>query len=141
MAKVYELAVSPLLRVLPFVAIGVAAVGLVVGVVLGGPKGPPPAILLLLIPFIGVQAWVFMRQVYRVVVHEDGAMEWISLGGTVRVRPENVLKIGPERSGSIGFFVLTHTEGKVRFVNQITGFHEIVALIKSRNPRVELRGC
>ena len=78
---------------------------------------------------------------YRVILHDDGLVEWVALGRRVKTLPEDIREIRPEKSGSIGFFVVKHASGKVRFLNQITGFHEVLAHIKSRNPTVVLKGC
>jgi len=59
----------------------------------------------------------------------------------VRVSPEDIQEIRPDRSGGTGFFEVKYVTGKVRFINQITGFHEVLAHIKSRNSAVMLKGC
>jgi hypothetical protein len=141
MRKTYTLAVSPLVTIVPLVVLGIVSVAVPVAVALAGPKGPPPVILVLVGPILAWNWWVLLRTVYRVERHEDGALDWIALARTVTVRPEQVLRIAPDRMGQIGFLRLTHTEGSLRFVNQLTGFHEILAAIRERNPRVELVGC
>jgi hypothetical protein len=50
-------------------------------------------------------------------------------------------RVSPDRTGTIGFFTVKYVGGKVRFINQITGFHEVILHIKSRNPMVVLKGC
>jgi hypothetical protein len=141
MTKVHELELSPVIRYVPFIVLGMVSLVFLGAILFGGPKGPPPVILLILLPVFALQLWMMLTQVHRVIVHEDGTLEWVALARTIRVRPESVLKIGPDRSGAVGYFALTHTEGKIRFINQINGFHEILNLIEARNPRVELKGC
>lgn len=136
--KAYDLDMPLLMRLAPFVVLTLCTVA-------------PPAIILtsggptfLILPLLGVLGWnwwVVMTLAYRIVLHEDGTVEWVALGRSVRVRPEEIREIRPDRSGGIGFFTAIHTAGKVRFVNQITGFHDVIAHIKDRNPTVVLRGC
>ena len=142
MTKAYDLELSLAARVLPFFVLTIMTGGLVALAFTGARKGMPP---LAILPIFGIvvawQWWMMLTLAYRVIVHDDGSLEWVALARTLRLRPENILKIGPDRTGNIGFFAVTHSEGKVRFINQITGFHEILALISERNPRVEIRGC
>jgi hypothetical protein len=83
---------------------------------------------------------------YRLVappgpIHEDGAVEWVALGRRVMVAPEEIREIRPDRAGSIGFFAMKHARGKVRFIKQITGFHEVLFHVKTLNSAVVLKGC
>jgi len=55
--------------------------------------------------------------------------------------PEDVREIGPDRTGSIGLLTVKHAGAKMPFINQIIGFHELLADIKIRNPAVILKGC
>ena len=85
--------------------------------------------------------WFVLTLPYRVVIQDDGSVEWAALARKVRMLPEDIREISPDRSGNIGFFKVKHAGGKVRFINQITGFHEVILHIKSRNPTVILKGC
>lgn len=136
--KTYDLELPAVMRVLPFVVLTAGSV-ILPWLVLRDPSGPT----LLLVPLIGVVAWqwwAFLTIAHRVVIHEDGALEWVAFARRVRILPEDVVRIAPD-GGQIGLFTVRHTGGKVRFVNQITGFHEVLLHIKSRNPGVVLRGC
>jgi hypothetical protein len=77
----------------------------------------------------------------RVIIHDDGSIEWVALARRVKILPEEIREICPDRTGSIGFFVVKHAGGKIHFINQITGFHEILVHIKNRNSMVILNGC
>lgn len=129
---------SLLLRVMPFIALGLFTFGVPFLILTSG--GPISTI----IPLFAVMAWnwwVVLTLAYRVVIQDDGTVEWVALARKVRMLPEDVREISPDSMGSIGFFRVIHVGGKVRFINQITGFHEVILHIKSRNPTVILKGC
>jgi hypothetical protein len=96
------------------------------------------------IPVFAVMAWnwwVLLTLAYRVVIQDDGAVEWVALARKVKLLPEDIREICPDGRGGMGFFVVKHVGGKVKFINQITGFHEVILHIKVRNPTVILKGC
>jgi len=133
----YDLEIPLLLRLFPIVMLAFFIVGVPVILVISGPT-------FLLVPWLGIvglQWWGIATLAYRVILHDDGLVEWVALGRRVKTLPEDIREIRPEKSGSIGFFVVKHASGKVRFLNQITGFHEVLAHVKSRNPTVVLKGC
>ena len=104
-------------------------------------EGPFRFLVVFLVAMVAWQWWIILSLVYRIVIHEDGTVEWIALARKVRMRPEDVREIRPDRSGHIGFLHVEWSGRKVRFVNQITGLHEVVAHIKAHNPTVLVRGC
>jgi hypothetical protein len=135
----YDLEMPIVMRVLPFMALAAFTVGFPIAIF--QEDGPPR---LLVAPFLAILAWqwwVLLSLAHRIVIHEDGTVEWVALARRISTRPEAVQEISPDRSGSIGFFRMVHSGGKVRFLNQITGFHEVVAHIKAHNPTVILKGC
>jgi len=134
----YDLDMSIVTRVLPFVALAAFTVGLPIAIF--QEDGPPR---FLIVPFLAILAWqwwVLLSLAHRIVIDEDGTVEWIALARRVSTRPESIQEISPDHSGG-GFFRMIHSGGKVRFLNQITGFHEVVAHIKAHNPTVVLKGC
>jgi hypothetical protein len=136
--KTYNLQISPLLRIMPFMMLGFFTC--VVPFLILRSNGP----VFLLIPIFAVVAWnwwVLLRIAYCVVIRDDGSMEWVAVARRVIMKPEDAREIGPDSTGTIGFFRIKYTGGKVRFINQITGFHEVILHIKSRNPLVVLKGC
>jgi hypothetical protein len=137
---VYDLCVSPLVRVFPFVVLAVFTVGFPI-LILEAEDGPPLLFVLPFIVIIGWQWWILLTLAYRVIVHDDGSVEWVALARRVKTLPEDIREVGPDSTGSIGFFRVVHASGKVRFLNQITGFHEVIAHIKGRNSIVVLKGC
>jgi hypothetical protein len=135
----YDLEMPVLMRVLPFVALAAFTIGFPIA--LFQDDGPPRFLAVPLLAILAWQGWVLLSLAYRIVIQEDGTVEWVALARRVSTRPEAVKEISPDRSGSIGFFRMVHAGGKVRFVNQISGFHEVVAHIRAHNPTVILRGC
>jgi hypothetical protein len=103
-----------------------------------------PHAMIILLPFLAILLWnwyVLLTMAYRIDIGLDGTLEWVALARTVKMAPEEIREISPDMAGSIGFFSAKTDAAKVRFINQITGFHEVVAHIKSRNPSVVLKGC
>lgn len=137
--KSYDLDVSRLVRVVPFLGLAVFTVGM--PLTLLRDLGENAIVFLPLGGILCWQWWVLLTLAYRVVVHEDGSLEWVALARRVRMLPEDIKQIAPDSMGSIGFFAVAHTGGKVRFLNQITGFHEVLIHVKARNPQAVLRGC
>lgn len=136
--KIYNLQIALPIRVMPFIVLSILTFGAPVLILTSG--GPT----FLLVPLLAVAAWnwwVILTIAYRVVIHDDGSLEWVALARRVKVLPEKVREIGPDNSGGIGFFAVKHNDGKIRFINQITGFHEILIHIKIHNPMVTLKGC
>jgi hypothetical protein len=116
--RTYDLDVPLLVRALPFVMLGMLTFVFPILVLRDGP-------IFLLPLFLAIAAWnwwVVLTLAYRVVIHDDGIVEWVALARRVKTLPEDVQRIAPDRTGSIGFFSATHARGKVRFINQITGF-------------------
>ena len=126
------------MRVLPFVVLALMTLAFP-AIILG--SGGPIFLVIVVLAIAGWNWWVLMTLAHRIVLHDDGTVEWVALGRRVKVRPEDIREIRPDRSGGIGFFAAKCATGKVRFINQINGFHEVLAHIKSRNPTVVLKGC
>jgi hypothetical protein len=135
--RTYDLDVPLLVRILPFGVLAMLTVVVPILVIRDGAVFLLPVFLAI----AGWNWWVVMTLAYRIVIHDDGVIEWVALGRRVKTLPEDLQRIAPDRTGSIGFFTATHARGKIRFINQITGFHEVLVHIKTRNPTVALRGC
>jgi len=136
--KTYDLCLSPFFRLFPLALLTVFTVGVPVLIV---SQGAPGFVAILWLGVVAWQWYVLLTLAYRIVLHEDGSMEWVALVRRVRMRPEDVREIGPDMAGQIGFFKVGYTGGKVRFINQITGFHEVLLHIKGRQPAVIIKGC
>ena len=77
---------------------------------------------------------------YRIEVTEDHFITFVSLLGRTTVSPRDVISI-KQRTFDAGFLQLKYTGGKLRMLNQFTGFHDFVHFLKEANPGVEIRGC
>ena len=135
--RTYNLQIAPVLRILPFFVLGVFTCVVPVILLSNGPA-------FLLVPVFAVLAlnwWFLLRIAHRVIIQDDGGIEWVALARRVKMSPEDIREVGPDRTGTIGFFTVKYVGGKVRFINQITGFHEVIIHIKSRNPMVVFKGC
>jgi hypothetical protein len=135
--KTYNLHMSLLSRLIPFIFLGLFTFAVPFLILI--PDGPGFATM----PMTLVVAWywwVVLTLAYRVVIQDDGIVEWVALAKKVKMLPEDIREITPV-TGNIGFFKVRHVGGKVRFINQITGFHEVILHIKGRNPMVILKGC
>jgi hypothetical protein len=137
--KTYNLCISPLLRVVPFAFLLVFAFALPWMILTAHEL--PGLVILPAVAIMGWQWWVLLTLVHRILLHEDGSIEWVALARRVKTQPEDLREIGPDSTGSIGFFRVVHASGKIRFLNQITGFHEVLIHIKARNPTIVLKGC
>jgi hypothetical protein len=135
--RTYNLQFPFLLRMMYFVIPGVLT--FVVPVLILMSDGPT-FVLVPLFAVVTLNWWVLLRIAYRVVIHDDGSIEWVALARRVKMFPEDVREISPH-PGTIGFFSVKYVGGRVRFINQITGFHEVILHIKNRNPTVILKGC
>jgi hypothetical protein len=103
--KTFNLQISPLLRVMPFIILGVFTFGVSILILISG--GPA----FILIPLFAVVAWswsILLTLEYRIVIYDDGSLEWVALARRVRALPADVRVISPDRSGSIGFFVVKY---------------------------------
>jgi hypothetical protein len=136
--KAYDLEIPIGMRVLPFVALTVMTIA-IPAIIFS--SGAPAFLAVVVLAIASWNWWVLATLAHRIVVHEDGVVEWVALGRRVRVQPEQIQEIRPDRSGGLGFFMAKCGTAKVRFINQITGFHEVLVHIKGRNPRVVLKGC
>jgi len=136
--KAYNLQISPLIRMMPFIMLGMFTFGMPALILT---SGAPKFLMAPLFAVVAWNWWIILTLAYRVVIYDDGSIEWVAFARRVKVFPEDIREIGPDSTGSIGFFVVKYAGGKIRFINQITGFHEILVHIKSRNPNVILKGC
>lgn len=139
--KTYPLEPSPATRVQWLVPPILALLFPILVVLMSREKNGPPWPLAVIPLAMGTALLLLtLRMPTRIEVSDDGAMEWIAPLRRIRVLPSEVLAIAPDRRGQ-GYFLLTHGSGRFRFLNQFTGFHELLTDLKRANPSVELRGC
>jgi hypothetical protein len=101
---------------------------------------PPPVFALVLL--IGMALfWVRqLRMPRRIILHEDGRLEFVSPVRRVVITVQDITSIKPDGS-QLGFLIVRWGAGKLRLLNQFDDFHDLLSRIKQANPGVEIRGC
>ena len=117
-----------------------SAVWLFVTIAKATQVGPPLLFGLLMATVGGLLFWQSALMPRRIIRHADGRIEFVCLARSVMLTPREIVSIRPDRR-QFGFLVLKHESGKLRLLNQFTGFHELLTYIESVNPAVELYGC
>ena len=102
--------------------------------------GPPLAVIFV---WVGVLVWVilyYLRLPVEISFQGQDTLLFKSFisSSTVAVRDIISLKATPFRPG---FIILKHRGGAIRLLCQITGFYELVYLIREINPEIEIKGC
>lgn len=70
----------------------------------------------------------------------DGTVDFHAYASRTRVGANDIRSIEPDRL--TGESLVVDAAGKkIVLVHQFTGFHDFVALLKTANPNVTLRGC
>lgn len=129
-----------MLWVMPVMLSAVGAPLLYFAVLHPSTGGPPPIFVLF---WFALVAWVWfktLRWPRRIVIHDDGRIEFINALGTVAIALQDIVAIRPD-PGQLGVLTLVHASGKLQLLNQFDGFHEFLSRLKKANPSVELRGC
>ena len=118
----------------------VTAVLLYVSVARPAQDSPPPVVAVVLL--IGAALfWVRQfRMPRRIILHEDGRLEFVSPVRRVVITVQDITSIKPDGT-QFGYLIVRWGAGKLRLLNQFDGFHDLLARIKLVNPAVEIRGC
>lgn len=103
-------------------------------------EGPPPVLVLVFLVGIALFWGRQLRMPRRIVLHEDGRLEFLSPVRRVEITAQEITSIRPDGS-QLGFLMIRWSAGKVRLLNQFDGFHDLLTRIKAANPAVEIRGC
>jgi hypothetical protein len=143
--KVYKLYVAKpllifyLLMLSAFVIVGV--VGIIVGA-LGklGSDGPPVWIFVFILGFGFFSACMWLRFPFEIKIRDDSMIEFRSIFRRVVVSANEIKAVRAKRY-ALGFVDVLHERGKVHLLNQIDGFHDFLATLKSLNPTVKIQGC
>jgi len=125
---------------LPAILLIMSAVFFYVAVTHPGPGSPPVVVSAFPIALAAWFLWLYARMPQRIVRHADGRIEFVGPFQRLVLMPREIISIRPDR-GHIGFLVLKHEAGTLRFLNQFNGFHELLSYLESVNPAVELHGC
>jgi hypothetical protein len=113
---------------------------LVLASVFATPRDRPPAFLAIFPAGVAGVQWILQsRRPNRIILHDDGRIEFVSPVRTVVVAARDIVSIKPSRE--FGFLVVRWGTGKRTLMNNFDKFHELLMYIKSVNPRVEIRGC
>jgi hypothetical protein len=67
-------------------------------------------------------------------------IEFRSIFRRVVVSPNEIKAVRAKRY-ALGFVDVLHERGKVHLLNQIDGFHDFLATLKSLNPTLKIQGC
>ncbi len=104
------------------------------------PDGPPPVIAWIF-PIAMLYPWyLVLTTPRRITVHPDGRIEFVSLLSRSAIPASQIQSVQPG-GGQIGFLVLRHSGGRIRLLNQFTGFHQLLTELKTASPGIELEGC
>ena len=103
-------------------------------------NAPPLPVALLFVGVLVVNAVWMLSIPHRMILHQDGTIEFISVLRQRVVRAAEIDSIKPEGT-TYGFVILRAGRAKVRLLTQFDGFHDFLARLKAMNPGIELRGC
>ena len=84
-------------------------------------------------------AYQSLKMPYRIEMMDSGQINFVGILATT-VSTQDVISV-KQRAFSGGFLELKHTRGKIRLLQQFTGFHEFLTELKRVNPSVEITGC
>lgn len=113
---------------------------LYVSVARPAPDSPPPVFALVLLIGAALLCVRQLRMPRRIILHEDGRLEFVSPVRRVVITAQEITSIKPDGS-QLGFLIVRWGAGKLRLLNQFDGFHDLLARIRLVNPGVEIRGC
>lgn len=143
-ARTYPLYLSIYLKITVFGTLSLfTVIGLFVALgpaITFGDDGPQWLFGIFWLTILGWVWYVVLSIPHRIVVFDDGQIEFVSLARRRRCLPLEIKSIKPEAS-QFGFLVVQTNKGKIRLLNQFDGFHDFLTNLKSKNPSVELRGC
>lgn len=116
----------------------IIAIALLVTTLGGGSEaGPPVAVIVVWCGFMAWN-WYFLLGIpYRIELNGPEEIVFISLRKTVRTSAASIKSV--KTSGN-NIYVLRYDGGKIRLVQQFTGFYKLLAIIEAANPLFETRG-
>ncbi len=83
---------------------------------------------------------VYLRIPYAIARGDDDVLTFKSLLQRTVVAPRDIVSI-KALPLSLGFIKLKHKAGALRLLCQVTGLYELIHMVKSMNPAVEIKGC
>jgi hypothetical protein len=143
--KLYKLYLAKPLLIFYMLIFGVwtvvPAILIIVGAIWNLGSGAPPIwIFLIWLCFGCFLSYMWLRIPFEIRVRDDSKIEFRSLFRTTVVSPPDIMSVRAKRY-SIGLVDVAHTRGTVHLLNQMDGFHDFIATVKSNNPAVEIKGC
>lgn len=111
----------------------------------GGLKGNrapcPPEVFFIM--WLGALVWIWYAYLHipvEIRLKDGQTPELWSLAGNSAV-PRGKLSPSMRYALSLEFVRVRRKGGTMRLINQIIGFYELLASIKTLNPKVEMTGC
>ena len=143
--RIYKLYLAKPLLVFYLVVLSTWVVAGVVGIVVGalgkfGPCGPPTWMFGIFLAFAFFKAYMWLRFPFVIKIRDDNLIEFRSIFRRVVVSANEIKAVRAKRY-AMGFIDVVHERGKVRLLNQMDGFHEFLATLKTLNPAVKIQGC
>jgi hypothetical protein len=143
--KVYKLYIAKPLLIFYLIMFGFWTIAPVIGIIVDatgkmGSDGPPIWIFLIWLCFGCFLSYMWLRVPFEIRVRDDSTIEFRSMFRTTVVSPREIKSVRAKRY-SVGLVDVAHQRGAVHLLNQMDGFHDFIATIKSINPAVEIKGC
>ena len=108
-------------------------------------EGPPDFFPYVFWLFAAAYWWELLTIPHTICVTPTDQIEFRSVLRRRPVAVGDIVSIGPGAFGLVtsvmGGYMLKHRGGKVGFINQFTGMHELLADIRRSNPMAEFLGC
>jgi hypothetical protein len=107
----------------------------------GKPEGLPG--LLFVIFWTGALSWTwyaYLRIPFEITVDETGRVLFRSLIRQESLDTADILSIKAPMF-SPGFVDVRHRGGTIHMMSRMDGFHDLIGVLKSKNPAIEVKGC
>lgn len=105
-----------------------------------GSERPPAWIFLIFLALAFFVPYMWLRHPFEIKIRDDNMIEFRSVLRRVVVSPMEVESVRAKRY-ALGFVDVKHRGGMVHLLNQMDGFHDFLATLKSLNPAVKIEGC
>jgi len=99
-----------------------------------------------LIPLIATFGWViglwytYLKIPLEITITETHSIEFRAPLKRTVISPHDIQLITSSYL-SRGFVTIKHTKGKLRLINHIDGFYDLIYRVKLINPTIEVKGC
>jgi uncharacterized membrane protein len=143
--KSYKLYIARPLLIFYLFMFGIVELIGIVGLIVAatgklGPDGPPVWVFFLLVCAVSFASYMWLRFPFEIRVHDDTNIEFRGLFRTMVISLTEIKSVRAKLY-ALGFVDVVHQRGTVHLLNQMDGFHDFIATIKSINPGVEIKGC